>query len=782
MAKKRVNEIAKDLDLPAKEVIEKLQAAGLSVKAAGSQVDETEAKRILSGNGSSPAPQRRRRSPDPTPPPPPRVPTPVRPGGRAAQQQQRAAAEAQAAQAAQAQAAPQPAADQKAEAKPRPTRDSLQGERAPAAGPGGRRRVVIDSQASRRAPGQGGPQQGGPQQRQRRPGGRGRRGRRAYEEQAAAALAEGPKVDESRDLIKVNSGSTVKDVAEYLNVPVPEIIKKLMMLGEMATLTQTLSDESILVLAEEFDKDVEMVHAADETEEEPTFEDAAEDLVERPPVVTIMGHVDHGKTSLLDAIRSTEVVAGEAGGITQHIGAYQVHHDGKSITFLDTPGHEAFTAMRARGAKVTDIAVIVVAADDGVKPQTEEAIDHAKAADVPMLVAVNKIDKEGAQPERVRAELAAKGLQPVEWGGETEFVDVSAKTKQGLEDLLDTILIMAEVLELKSNPNTEASGTVIESKLDPGRGPVATILVSRGTLRTGDAVVAGPYWARVRAMQDYLGQRVKEAVPGDPVETLGFDAVPDAGEIVRVVENERKARQLANERGNRLKAEQLARRQRRRMSLEEIFASGARDLNLVLKADVAGSLEAIEDEIARLPQAEVAVNIVRSAVGGITESDVDLAAATDAVILGFNVRPVGDARHAAERQGVEIRSYTVIYRALEDLRAALEGMLEPEEVEESLGHVEIRQVFKASRVGAIAGSYVTEGRVTRGAKVRLVRDGTIVYDGEIQSLRRFNDDVREVASGFECGIVLRDFADIKEGDELEVYATRTVERELASSS
>jgi translation initiation factor IF-2 len=550
----------------------------------------------------------------------------------------------------------------------------------------------------------------------------------------------------------------------------------------MATLTQTLSDEAIEVLAESFGKRVDMIGATEDAEADPTYEDADADLIERPPVVTIMGHVDHGKTSLLDAIRSTEVVAGEAGGITQHIGAYQVHHDDKSITFLDTPGHEAFTAMRARGAKVTDIAVIVVAADDGVKPQTEEAIDHAKAADVPMLVAVNKIDKEGAQPERVRSEMAGKGLQPVEWGGDTEFVDVSAKTKQGLDDLLDTIIIMAEVLELKSNPNTEAAGTVIESKLDPGRGPVATVLISRGTLHAGDSLVAGPHMARVRAMQDFRGQRVKEAVPGDPVEVLGFEDVPDAGEIVYAVENDRKARQLAQERANRLKTEQIARRQRRRMSLEEIFASGARELNLVLKADVAGSLEAIEDEIARLPQDEVAVNVVRSAVGGITESDVDLAAATDAVILGFGVRPVGDARHASERQGVEIRSYTVIYRALEDLRAALEGMLEPEEVEDALGHVEIRQVFKASRVGSIAGSYVTEGKVTRGAKVRLLREGTIVYDGEIQSLRRFNEDVREVAAGFECGIVLRDYADIKEGDELEVYATRTVERELASSS
>jgi translation initiation factor IF-2 len=509
------------------------------------------------------------------------------------------------------------------------------------------------------------------------------------------------------------------------------------------------------------------------------FDDADEDLVERPPVVTIMGHVDHGKTSLLDAIRETEVVASEAGGITQHIGAYQVHHNSNTVTFLDTPGHEAFTAMRARGAKVTDIAVIVVAADDGVKPQTQEAVDHATEAEVPMLVAVNKVDKEGAQPDRVRSEMAALGLQPVEWGGETEFVNVSAKTKQGLEDLLETIILMAEVEELRANPNAAASGTVIESKLDPGRGPVVTILIGRGTLEVGDAVVAGAHWGRVRAMQDFIGNRVREARPGEPVEVLGFDGVPEAGERVRVVEHERRARQLATERAVRLKTESLARRSGKRISLEDIFREGIQELNLVVKADVAGSLEAIEDEIAKLPQEEVSVNVIRRAVGAVTESDVMLAAASDAVILAFGVRPVGDARPAAEREGVEIRHYSVIYRAIEELRQAMEGMLAPEEVEETTGVAEVRQLFRASRVGTIAGSHVTEGTVTRGSKVRLVRDGTVVYDGEVASLRRFNDDVREVASDYDCGIVLRDFADIKEGDVLETYATRQVERELA---
>ena len=580
------------------------------------------------------------------------------------------------------------------------------------------------------------------------------------------------------DATRIPSGSTVKDVAEYLDVPVPEIMKKLMALGEMKTLTQTLSDDAVQVLAAELGKDVEVVHSEDEATAEPVFDDAEEELVERPPVVTIMGHVDHGKTSLLDAIRSTHVAAGEAGGITQHIGAYQVDHDGREITFLDTPGHEAFTAMRARGAKVTDIAVIVVAADDGVKPQTQEAVDHAKEAGVPMLVAVNKIDKEGAQPDRVRAEMSQLGLQPVEWGGDTEFVNVSAKTREGLDDLLETILVMAEVEELRANPDAPASGTVIESKLDPGRGPVVTILIGRGTLEVGDSLVAGADWGRVRAMNDFMGNRVGQALPGEPVEVLGFNGVPEAGEHVRAVENERRARQLATERATRLKAEALARRSSKKVSLEDIFKAGVQELNLVMKSDVAGSLEAIEDEIAKLPQDEVSVNVIRGAVGGVTESDVMLAAASDAVILAFNVRPVGDARAVADREGVEIRHYSVIYRAIEELRDAMQGMLAPEEVEETLGTVEVRQIFRASRVGTIAGCHVTEGRVTRGSKVRLVRDGTVIYDGEIQSLRRFNEDVREVASGYDCGVVLRDFADIKEGDVLEAYATRQVEREL----
>jgi translation initiation factor IF-2 len=837
---KRVHEIAKERGLPSKQVLARLQAAGFDVKASSSSVDEAAALRALdnggAGAGAAEAPAAkpaRKRNPRSG-----RSASAAKPQPKAEARQAAPRAAARQAQPRAEAAKPQPKAEAatpqpKAEARPtppsaesgqtplrpqptpaqlqaearratqpslertggepsgragaparadgdsgahkRPTRDSLQGERAPGSA-GGRRRVVIDSQASRRAPSGGAPAQPNqPPRRQRR----GRRRRGVYDEEAEARPAASRTAVAEPDAIRINSGSTVKDVAEYLDVPVPEVMKKLMALGEMKTLTQTLSDEAVQVLAAELGKDVEVVHSDEEIEEEPVFDDAEKDLVERPPVVTIMGHVDHGKTSLLDAVRQTEVAAGEAGGITQHIGAYQVHQDSKTITFLDTPGHEAFTAMRARGAKVTDIAVIVVAADDGVKPQTQEAVDHAKEAGVPMLVAVNKIDKEGAQPDRVRAEMAALGLQPVEWGGDTEFVNVSAKTHEGLNDLLDTILVMAEVEELRANPNAPASGSVIESKLDPGRGPVVTILIQRGTLEVGDALVAGAHWGRVRAMNDFLGKRVGEALPGEPVEVLGFDGVPEAGEPVRAVEHERRARQLAGERAARLKAESLARRAGKKVSLEDIFKSGVQELDLVLKADVAGSLEAIEDEIAKLPQDEVTVNVIRRAVGAVTESDVMLASASDAVILAFNVRPVGDARAVAEREGVEIRHYSVIYRAIEELRDAMQGMLAPEEVEETLGTAEVRQIFRASRVGTIAGSHVLEGRIARGGKVRLVRDGTVIYDGEVASLRRFNDDVREVAAGYDCGIVLRDYADVKEGDTLEAYSTRQVERELA---
>jgi translation initiation factor IF-2 len=765
MAKKRVHEIAKERGISSKEVIAVLQKAGLDVKASASSVDENDiAMAFSNGKKKDVAPAQRgdRGGPQPS----------QRPGAARPPQQSggQASAGGQAPQGeAASQGGGQPPSSGGGDRPQRPTRGGP-----PGGGPGGggrRRRVVIDSQASRRPSGPA-PQQQPPRR------GRGRRRRTPWVEPDLTPV----EVVEEVVVNKVQSGATVKEVAESLGLGAPEVIKKLMELGEMATLTQTLSDEAIGVLADEFDKKIEIVHAADEAEEEPQFDDAEEDLVGRPPVVTIMGHVDHGKTSLLDAIRETEVAAGEAGGITQHIGAYQVHLGDNTITFLDTPGHQAFTAMRARGGKVADIAVIVVAADDGVMPQTVEAIDHAKAAEVPVMVAVNKIDKEGADPNRVRGELAQQGLTPADWGGDTEFSDVSAKTREGLEALLENIVTLAELQELKANPKTEASGTVIESRLDPGRGPVVTILVQRGTLKATDALVAGAHWGRVRAMHDYRGQKLKVAEPGDPVEVLGFDGVPEAGEHVRVVENERRARSLAGDRANRLKTEALARRAGVKVSLEDVFARAQqgdlRELNLILKADVAGSLEALADEIAKLPQQQVTVNVVHDGVGGINESDVMLASASNGIVIGFNVRPVQDAAEIARREGVEIRTYNVIYNIVEELRSAMEGLLAPEEVEATVGTAEVRQTFKASRVGTIAGSYVLDGTIRRGADVRLVREGTVIWTGKIGSLRRFQEDAREVAAGFECGIVLDGYQDVKEGDVLEVFETRQVEREL----
>jgi translation initiation factor IF-2 len=743
MAKQRVHEIAKTLGLESKQVLAALKDAGVEVKTASSSVDQQAALKALADAGTLPT---KKASADAKPAP---------------KRASAAGGKPAAAPAAKAATAEKPQRSQ------RPAGDGTGG----GAAAKKRRRVVIDSQASRRD------QMGGPPP-QRPPRRRGRRRRPVFEEPVEKKPAE-PEVPEA---LKINSGATVREVAEIFGVSSAEVIKTLMQLGEMATLTQTLPDETVLVLADKLDREVEIVSTEDEVAPEPTYDDAEADLVNRPPVVTVMGHVDHGKTSLLDAIRETEVAAGEAGGITQHIGAYQVHHDGKTISFLDTPGHEAFTAMRARGAKVTDVAIIVVAADDGVMPQTVEAIDHAKAAGVPVMIAVNKIDKEGAQPDKVRGELANLGLSPEDWGGETVYCDVSAKTKEGLDNLLHMILLVTELEELKANPDAEASGIVIESHLDPGRGPVVSVLVQRGTLNVGDSLVAGSQWGRVRAMHDYVGNRIDQAGPGDPVEVLGFDGVCEAGEPAHVVENDRRARQLAQERANRLKTEALARRQARRVTLDEVFAKATageiKQLNLLLKADVSGSLEALQDEIAKLPQEEVAVDVIRAAPGGINESDVMLAAASDAVIIGFNVRPLADARKAAEAEGVEIRTYSVIYKITEDLRAAMEGMLEPEEIEETIGELEVLELFKASRVGTIAGSRVNEGKIERDAEVRVVRDGTVVWTGRVGSLRRFKDDVREVEAGQECGVTLEGFSDVKVGDVLEVFKTKRVEKTL----
>ncbi|HYZ18600.1 MAG TPA: translation initiation factor IF-2 [Gaiellaceae bacterium] len=579
----------------------------------------------------------------------------------------------------------------------------------------------------------------------------------------------------------VASGVSVKELSAALGIPAVQIIKIMMGLGEMVTITQTLSDEAVQLIAAEVKREVNIKHVAEEDELPEVYEDADEDLVPRPPVVTIMGHVDHGKTTLLDAIREASVVETEAGGITQHIGAYQADHDGRKITFLDTPGHEAFTAMRARGAKVTDVAVLVVAADDGVKPQTQESIAHARAAEVPIVVAVNKVDKPDADPQRVRTELTQEDLQPEEWGGTTQYSDVSAKEKQNLDDLLEKVLLVADAeLELKANPRAEASGPIIESRLDVGRGPVATMLVHRGTLSVGDAIVAGDAWGKVRALHTFRGEKVKEAGPGDPVEIIGFDKPPAAGEHARVVENERQARHLANLRGERVRREQLAQRRPAGVSLETLFTQmqegAVQDLNLVVKADVDGSVEAAVSELQKIQHPEVRVNVIHTGVGGISENDVMLAAASDAMVVGFNVRPNAEARASAEREGVEIRTYSVIYRLTEDIEQALVGMLKPVTTEETLGEAEVRQLFRVSRLGTIAGSYVTSGLVRRGARVRVVREGTVVHETSIAQLKRFKDDVREVEEGFECGILLDGFNDVKEGDVLEAFEIRQVER------
>ena len=581
--------------------------------------------------------------------------------------------------------------------------------------------------------------------------------------------------------VTVESGVTVKDLSQALGVSMSELIKILMALGQMRTATQSLSDEEVELIGTELKRQITIKHAAEEEIEPDDFDDAEEDLVARPPVVTIMGHVDHGKTTLLDAIREASVVETEAGGITQHIGAYQADVDGRKITFLDTPGHEAFTAMRARGAKVTDIAVLVVAADDGVMPQTKESISHARAADVPIVVAVNKMDVPDANADRVKSELAAEGLQPEDWGGSTQFSEVSAKLKTNLDDLLERILLVADAeLDLRANPETEASGFVVESRLDVGRGPVATVLVGRGTLHVGDAIVAGDASGKVRALYDYRGEKVKEARPGDPVEVIGFEHPPAAGEFVRVVEHERQAKHLANVRSERLRREQLAQRPRQRVSLETLHdamqAGDIQELNIVLKGDVQGSVEALVGELQKIQHPEVRVNVIHTGVGGITESDVNLASASNAFVIGFNVRPSADARALAEREGVDVRTYRVIYKLTEDIEQALVGMLSPVQTEETLGEAEVRALFKVSRLGTIAGCMVTSGVVRRSAQVRVVRDGTVVHETSIAQLKRFKDDVREVAEGFECGILLDGFNDVKEGDVLEAFETRQVER------
>jgi translation initiation factor IF-2 len=705
----RVHELAKELGLSSKELLEALATMGVTGKSASSSVPDEMVPRLRASGGKATVAAKPREVLEP--PPGPRKPA------------------------------------RKAKAKPAAPPVAVE---APAA-------AEVEAAAAAPAPAPAVP------------------GRRRREARQPEALPGGP-------VLQVVRGATPQQIAEKTDRSPGEIVKILFMAGEMVTATTSLTDEAISLVAKELDLTPQIVAVEDELVVDVDDEQVDEALlVPRAPVVTVMGHVDHGKTKLLDAIRETDVVAGEFGGITQHIGAYQAHVGDREITFIDTPGHEAFTAMRARGAKVTDIAVLVVAADDGVMPQTVEALDHAKAAGVPIIVAVNKIDKDEADPNRVRTQMVERGVVPSEWGGDNEFVDVSAKAKQNLDSLLETILIVADLEELKGDPSGRARGAVLEAHLDRGRGPMATVLVQKGTLEVGDALVSGTSYCRIRAMFDENGREVHIAGPAKPVQILGWSHVPGSGDDFREVEDEREARHVAAEREAKTRAAELV-TTGARVSLQDLMRRAERaeipELNLVVKADVQGSLGALTDSLLKLPQDEVRVNIVHGAAGGITEQDVSLAMASNAIVLGFNVRPDARARELAETEGVDIRLYRVIYDAIDDVKAALSGMLKPEQRETVAGEAEVRQTFRVPRLGVIAGSYVRQGTIRRNGPARLVRDGVVVWEGRIASLRRFKDDVGEVRDGFECGIGLENFQDIKEGDVIEAYEVEEVARSI----
>ncbi len=717
---KRVHEIAKELGLNSKEVIGRLKDAGVEVKSHASSVEASVYERVFGSETHGAV------------------------NGRSAAQEAEAQETREAAERSGHGATIQEVPAEKPISGPKEGRNQKR-----------RRRVVIDASARNR-------------------GARPAAALAAPREQEAAPVAETEEPGGAG--VRVEPGATVKDLGDALGVPPTRIIQALMGLGEMKTLTQTLSIEEIELISEELGAKVEIGAVEEPAPEEVLPDDDPADLEQKPPVVTVMGHVDHGKTSLLDRIRHENVQSGEAGGITQHIGAYQVESDGRKVTFIDTPGHEAFTEMRARGAKVTDVVVLVVAADDGIMPQTQEAIEHAQAAGVPMVVALNKIDVPNANQDRVLGELSERGLMPEAYGGETVTVPVSAKTGEGIDELLENILVVAELEDLKANPNAPASGYVVEGERDPGRGPVATLLLSRGTLNKGDVVLAGTAYGRVRAMLDYTGKRVKDASPGSPVEILGLSGVPEAGTRFEVVDHERLARDRAQQAEEKLRRQELAQGGSRR-SLEELLGQGGmQDLNLVIKADVAGSVEALKEALAKLSTDEVRVNIVRSGVGALTDSDVMLGSASDGILLGFNVRPTNTAKQVAERESVEIRTYDVIYKALEEIEAAMRGMLAPEQREQETGTAEVRQTFRTPNAGVVAGCMVTSGEIFRNNRVRLVRDGTVVYEGNIASLKRFRDDARSVREGFECGIGIENFDDIKEGDVLEFFEIVEVPR------
>jgi len=605
------------------------------------------------------------------------------------------------------------------------------------------------------------------------------------ESPTGAATVEAPAVAKAapEKLLRLGEAVTVKELAEKMNTRPAEAIRALMKLGVMATINAVIDLDKATALAQSFGYSVEAA-AADSGEAVIDDEDSEENLLPRAPVVTVMGHVDHGKTSLLDAIRTTNVTQSEAGGITQHIGAYAVSTTRGKVVFLDTPGHEAFTAMRARGAQATDIVVLVVAADDGVMPQTVEAITHARAANVPIVVAINKIDLPNANPDRIKQQLSDRGLVPEQWGGETIFVEVSAKRKQNIDELLEMLLLQAEILELRANPSRRGQGVVIEAELDKTRGPVATVLAQKGTVRIGDAFVVGMHYGRIRALLNDRGEKILEAGPATPVEVIGVSGVPLAGDLFQVVADEKKARQIATLRQQRRREEHIQRTSR--VTLEDLYRQikegEVKELNVLIKADVQGSAQVVRDTLEKQSTSEVRLRVIQGAVGGITESDVMLASASNAIIIGFNVRPTPKASELAEREGVDVRLYTIIYDLIGDVRAALEGLLEPEVAEHIMGRAEVRETYHIPRIGVIAGCYVTEGTVTRNAECRLLRDDVVVYQGRIASLRRFKEDVHEVSSGYECGIGLERFADIKLGDIIEPFVREQVAKKLAAQS
>lgn len=807
MAGKRVHQLAKELGITSKELLEALQTMGEDIQNPLSSLsEETESAVVKKLSGVKPekakkkAEPRKKAEPKKAAEPRKAVPKEAGPKTAAAKTTRTEAAAPEKPPAAKAKS---PRGEEKPlpPAGTRPTSRTVTPE-------GGERKGRVAGASREEHPGTRKPEEKGaaptararpprqgrspakPEKTVARPGGQGQgKGRQAVrpparqrfdrreQVRAEKPIEREPSTKPMKKKLRVPEGITVRDFAQRVGRTPAQIISILMGMGESITVNQGMPEEALLLVAEELKIDIEVKSRA--TEEVTVIEDAPEALRPRPPVVTVMGHVDHGKTSLLDAIRNTSVTDQEMGGITQHIGASVVEYEDKTITFIDTPGHESFTAMRARGAGVTDIAVLVVAADDGVMPQTIEAIDHARAAEVPIMVAVNKIDKPEANPTRVRQQLTEFNLLPEEWGGETIYVDVSAKQGTNLDHLLEMLLLLAEIQDLRANPDVPASGNIIEARLDKGRGPVATLLVKRGTLRRGDALMAGKSFGRVRALIDDKGRTIQEAGPSTPVEILGLSTVPEAGDEFAAVEDEKKARLIA---GARVSRERAAddRSPVRTLSLEDLFRQiqegEVQEFNLIIKGDTQGSVEAVKDSVAKIKVGDIVVNIIHTGVGAITENDIMLARASNAVVIGFNVRPDSSTLDMAAREKVEVRTYRVIYQLLEELEAALVGMLKPVYEEVKIGELEVRAVFRVPRQGVIAGTYVREGEISRNSRVRLLRDGSIIFEGGISSLRRFKDDVRSVSAGYECGVGLENFQDIKEGDVIEVIEMREIPR------